>query len=177
MEVTNVLQGWQNFLGLPRPVQSNFILWRVPHFGQMHSTVTLSFFLGNGIHFFSFLRYPWVLVVCILISLLEGPIHPYLRWTIDGICHAVAAAFYFFFFMYFWIRSSIASSKSFPRDLSVSTARCLSALSRSSSILVENVFFWPMTLILFYIFTYFKYYFKIFLYLNIILFLFFSLFM
>jgi hypothetical protein len=40
---TKILHGGQNFFGLPLPVQSIFILWFVPHFGQTHLTVRLSF--------------------------------------------------------------------------------------------------------------------------------------
>jgi hypothetical protein len=40
---TKILHGAQNFFGLPLPVQSIFILWFAPHFGQTHFTVRPSF--------------------------------------------------------------------------------------------------------------------------------------
>jgi hypothetical protein len=39
IEDAKFLQGGQNFLGLPRPDQSSFILCILPHLGQTHSTV------------------------------------------------------------------------------------------------------------------------------------------
>ena len=49
------------------------------------------------------------------------------------------------FFLYFLQISAMASSRSFPRDFSVSTARCFNSLIRFSSILVEKVFFFPIS--------------------------------
>ena len=44
-------------------------------------------------------------------------------------------------FSFFLSSSRMASSNSLPKDLPVSTARCFNSLIRSSSTLVENIFF------------------------------------